>query len=193
MCGDEIAASVDFSGTERPIPPGRCRPGWLSLQCKRNTFQSPRLAVPILAHSHPAVLADLDSYTNDIALGVGIQTGPSSEHPLARNRYRKSATDCRISHADARRCQHVMLHALPCLPCDRAAAPVAQPCCSAIEPNSYCSHWCRVDDRLTFTSPHWQPPPAPHRLVVILVGPPAHTRTNTPNPSEIPVLTSGSA
>ena len=65
---------------------------------------------------------------------------------------------------DSSRAGCVMLHALPCLPCDRAAAPVAQPCCSATEPNSYCSHRCRVDDRLTFTSPHWRPVLHSHTL-----------------------------
>ena len=142
---------------------GWCTSGSVSTQCKRNIFQYPPLAVPMPSALGIAMTADLEWYNDGVALVVPFQTGPSSEHPLARNRYRKSATDCRISHADARRCQHVMLHALPCLPCDRAAAPVAQPCCSAIEPNSYCSHWCRVDDRLTFTSPHRQPPPALYR------------------------------
>ena len=41
-----------------------------------------------------AVTADLDSYTNAIALGVGIQTACQSEQRCERERYRKSETDC---------------------------------------------------------------------------------------------------
>ena len=142
---------------------GWCTRGSLSTQCERNIFQYPRLAVPIAARRAAVAPAHRDCYSDGAVVAVGIQSRARTEQRLAHNRYRKSATDCRISHADARRCQHVMLHALPCLTCDRAAAPVAQPCCSATEPNSYCSHRCRVDDRLTFTSPHRQPPPALYR------------------------------
>jgi len=41
-----------------------------------------------------AMTADLDSYTDDLPLGVGIQTACQTEQRCERERYRKSATDC---------------------------------------------------------------------------------------------------
>ena len=73
---------------------GGCRPGWVSLQCEHNVFQSPRLAVPIPSADGIAVLAELDSYNDGDAVVVTFQTGPSSEQRRVRNRYRKSKTDC---------------------------------------------------------------------------------------------------
>ena len=65
-----------------------------SSQCDHNVFQYSRLAVPIPAALGIAVLAELDSYSNDIALAVGIQTACQSEQRCERERYRKSETDC---------------------------------------------------------------------------------------------------
>jgi len=56
-----------------------------TLQCERDTYQCPRLAVPSYrcsrTHSRPAVPADLNSYSNGVALAVGFQTAGQSEHP----------------------------------------------------------------------------------------------------------------
>ena len=65
-----------------------------SVNVSRNLFQYPPLAVPIASADGIAVLADLEWYTDGIALVVPFQTGPSSEQRCVRNRYRKSATDC---------------------------------------------------------------------------------------------------
>ena len=47
---------------------------------------------------------------------------------------------------------HDMLHGLPCLPRAHAAAPIAQPCLSATEPNFYRPDRYLLDDRLTLSS-----------------------------------------
>ena len=47
---------------------------------------------------------------------------------------------------------HDMLHGLPCLPRAHAAAPIAQPCLSATEPNLYRPDRYLLDDRLTLSS-----------------------------------------
>ena len=59
-----------------------------------------------------------------------------------------------MSRAEARRWLHGMLHGLPCLPCADAAAPVAQACYPATEPNSYRSLRYHFIVRLTLTSSH---------------------------------------
>ena len=41
-----------------------------------------------------AMTADLDSYTDDIPLGVTFQTRAQTEQRCERERNRKSATDC---------------------------------------------------------------------------------------------------
>ena len=62
-----------------------------------------------------------------------------------------------MSRAEARRWLHGMLHGLPCLPCADAAAPVAQACYPATEPNSYRSLRYHFIVRLTLTSSHLWP------------------------------------
>ena len=113
----------------------------------------------------PAVPADLNSYNNGVALGLLYhfkrQVNPTSEHPLARYRYRKSATDCKISHTDTRRCQVATAYHASCLAM-LAMRSRSRSRCSAVllsltKSNSYRSHRCRVDDRLTLTLPHRQP------------------------------------
>ena len=87
-----------------------------------------------------------------------------SDHPLARYRDRKSATDCRISNADARRCQHcihvcVMPSTMLAMR-SHSRSRCSGACYSATAPTSYRSHRCRNNDRITLTSPHRRPPPA---------------------------------
>ena len=57
-------------------------------------IQYPPLAVPIPSADGIAMTADLDSYTDDLPLGVEIQTACQTEQRCERERYRKSATDC---------------------------------------------------------------------------------------------------
>ena len=72
----------------------------------QSTFQSPRLAVwydaRTLASGRACGPQFLQPANNHAALrGRRFQTAVESEHPLARYRYRKSATDCRSSHAES--------------------------------------------------------------------------------------------
>ena len=125
-----------------------CTRGWVSSQCKHNVFQYPRLATRTAAALVIAVLPELDSYTDGIALGVPFQTRRPSKQRRARETGRKSETDCRIRRADAERQLHAMLHGFPCLPRARAASPIARPCCPMTEPNCHCPDRHHLDDRL---------------------------------------------
>ena len=58
-----------------------------------------------------------------------------------------------MSHAEARRLLHGMLHCLPFnLPCADATTPVVQPCYTATKPNFYRSRRYHLDVRLNHSS-----------------------------------------
>ena len=119
------------------------------------TFFHPRLGARTTAAPVHAVLdlAELDSYSattlsslyeskRDLnrSKGASVRRAPS----------RRLTTE--ISHAGGERMLHGMLHGLPCLPRAHAAAPIAQPCLSATEPNFYRPDRYLLDDRLTLSS-----------------------------------------
>ena len=126
----------------------------VSPQCEGNTFQSPRLAVPILAHSRPAVLAHLNSYNHGLFVVVLFQTASSSDtaRPLARNRYRKSgltAESAMPMQGDAS-----MSCFMPCHACHAAVQPLPLLSRDALLPNPTPIALTGVASMIDSLSPH---------------------------------------
>ena len=69
---------------------GWCRRGWVSIQCKCNIFQYPRLPTPPARAPWTAAASRLEHYTKRRAVGVVLKFRVKSEQTLLRNRVWKS-------------------------------------------------------------------------------------------------------
>ena len=141
-----LARSVSRSRWLNNVEKTGSTPRWCESE-KNRRFLQIRLAPRFPAPSVHAMLPDLDGRTHT----HGAWVRPSKKNRASAKRFDRKAwskTDLRAPRGrrTAPPMLHEMLHALPCLPRDRAAALLAQPCSRATKVHFYCADAREIAD-----------------------------------------------